>query len=218
MPIISYVNEGARLVRRVGITSPGRRRADISSSNPSDREAARTRSSRTKRLMVSGALAVGMLIGLGVAAPGAVAGGPPTGVGPTVRNAGTAAVASQSTPAGTLILSSRTFTSVGVAVRRQGASQGQPVMTVRFPTFAATATNLTLLPNRVQFAAPNSSAVSQLATLESTGRVTPKVVITLGSGSTLTLRQVMVTSVGTVTGSGATSFEIALGFLSVLPS
>lgn len=137
--------------------------------------------------LVRGALVLAMLVGPGVVAPAALAGGPPTGVGPTVKHV-------------------------------RAAPQGQPGTTVRFPTFATTTSSLTLLPNRVRFTAPASSAVSQLATLEATGRVTPKVVITLGSASTLTLRRVIVTSVARSNGGATATFEIALGFVSILPS
>lgn len=103
-------------------------------------------------------------------------------------------------------------------VNQLHAPHGQPRITVQFPRFAVNATSPTFLPNRVQFTTPLSSAVSQLTNLASTGNMTPKVVITLRSGATRTLNDVIVTSVHAVASGGATSFEITLAYASTQSS
>jgi hypothetical protein len=114
-------------------------------------------------------------------------------------------------------------TSVPVAVGSSAAqltasarSATAPV-TVQFPTFASSATTATLSfhPDRLQVAGVSASAVTRLFNLESAGRVTPAVVVKLGSTSTFTLVDVIVTSIQSSALGGAPSFQAVLAYGSI---
>lgn len=90
-------------------------------------------------------------------------------------------------------------------------------VTVQFGGFVATATTATLSfnPDRILLAGLSASAVTRLLALDSAGRVTPAVIVKLGSTSTFTLGDVIVTSVRSLAGPGSPSAEAVLGYGSI---
>ena len=77
MPIMSKLTRGVRSLRPVTIVYFGARRTDVRRSNPAERGIARALRSGTKRLALSCGLILATLVGAGVGAAPALAGGPP---------------------------------------------------------------------------------------------------------------------------------------------
>jgi hypothetical protein len=109
----------------------------------------------------------------------------------------------------------------GGSARAQPSAVGTPSppapVTVQFPVFAATATTATLSfhPNRIELVGLSPSAAAQLLDLESAGRLTPTVEVKLGSSSTFTLADVIVTSVRSSAGGGTLSASAVLEYRSI---
>lgn len=90
-------------------------------------------------------------------------------------------------------------------------------VTVQFPTFASSATTATLSfhPDRIQVAGLSASGVTQLLKLETAARVTPAVVVKLGSTSKFTLVDVIVTSIQSPAGGVAPTVRAVLAYGSI---
>jgi hypothetical protein len=97
-----------------------------------------------------------------------------------------------------------------------GAFVNAPV-TVQFPTFASGATTATLSfqPNRIRVAGLSASAATRLINLDSAGRITSTVVVKLGTTSTFTLLDVIVTSATSSTGGAAPGAGAVLDYASI---